>query len=333
MSNVFSIFEIRNKLMSNKTFFSPGKLMLTGEYVVLNGAKSLAIPTGKYGQFLEVELNETSSHKWKSYEYQKKWFEAEFSSDLKQIIFSTDKQKARLLLQILQFINENNPGLFKQALSFTTRINFNKEWGFGSSSSLLVLLYKWSGINPFILNKKFFGGSGYDIAVGLENKPLIYQLKENYTNLHNSRPLWKEKKGPYWEVFPSLDFSFSSDLKLVYLNKKQKSLDEIKKYSSLSIKPAQIKKISSITEKMIEVQNKSDFMNLIKEHEQIISSILGRPRIKEQYFSDFEGEIKSLGAWGGDFVLAIGNNSQEYFSKKSFGTILDFHKMLKEKQS
>jgi len=319
--------------MSKKTFFSPGKLMLTGEYVVLNGAKSLAIPTGKYGQFLEVKLNETSSHKWKSYEYQEKWFEAEFSSDLKQILFSTDIQKAKLLLQILQFIQEYNHKLFQQPLSFTTRINFNKEWGFGSSSSLLVLLYKWSKINPFVLNKKFFGGSGYDIAVGIENKPLIYQLKEKSINLLNSRPLWKENKGPYWKGISSLDFPFSSDLILVYLNKKQKSADEIKKYSSMSIKPEQIERISSITESIRKVQNRADFITLIREHEQIISTILGRPRIKEQYFPDFEGEIKSLGAWGGDFVLAIGQNSRDYFLKKAYRTILDFHKILKNKPS
>ena len=30
-------------------------------------------------------------------------------------------------------------------------------------------------------------------------------------------------------------------------------------------------------------------------------------RIKENAFSDYFGQVKSLGAWGGDFVLVTGN--------------------------
>ena len=40
-----------------KTFYSNGKLLLTGEYVVLDGATALAIPT-KYGQYLEISASE-----------------------------------------------------------------------------------------------------------------------------------------------------------------------------------------------------------------------------------------------------------------------------------
>ena len=40
--------------MSTKVFYSHGKLLLTGEYVVLDGAKALAIPTNK-GQYLTVK--------------------------------------------------------------------------------------------------------------------------------------------------------------------------------------------------------------------------------------------------------------------------------------
>ena len=43
-----------------KTFYSNGKLLITGEYLVLDGARSLAIPT-KFGQFLIVEEIENSN--------------------------------------------------------------------------------------------------------------------------------------------------------------------------------------------------------------------------------------------------------------------------------
>ena len=38
-----------------KSFFSHGKLLLTGEYLVLDGAKALAIPT-QQGQEMSVEI-------------------------------------------------------------------------------------------------------------------------------------------------------------------------------------------------------------------------------------------------------------------------------------
>ncbi|MEQ3661167.1 MAG: GHMP kinase, partial [Flavobacterium sp.] len=37
-----------------QTYYSNGKLLLTGEYVVLDGAKALAVPT-KFGQSLSIE--------------------------------------------------------------------------------------------------------------------------------------------------------------------------------------------------------------------------------------------------------------------------------------
>ena len=68
---------------------------------------------------------------------------------------------------------------------------------------------------------------------------------------------------------------------------------------------------------------------MIFEHEQIISSIIKLKPIKQELFSDYFGEIKSLGAWGGDFVLATGNEkSNSYFENKGFETILPYQKMI-----
>ena len=50
--------------------------------------------------------------------------------------------------------------------------------------------------------------------------------------------------------------------------------------------------------------------------------------MKEKFFSDFQGSIKSLGAWGGDFILATGNKStKKYFLDKGFKTIIPFNKI------
>ena len=47
----------------------------------------------------------------------------------------------------------------------------------------------------------------------------------------------------------------------------------------------------------------------------------------------FEGEIKSLGAWGGDFILASGINSPSYFESKGYKTIVKFDDMIYRKES
>ena len=52
--------------------------------------------------------------------------------------------------------------------------------------------------------------------------------------------------------------------------------------------------------------------------------------VKEIYFSDYSGEIKSLGAWGGDFILAAGPiNTKKYFEEKGYKTIFSYKDMLK----
>ena len=56
--------------MQPQTFYSNGKLLLTGEYLVIDGAKAIAIPTKK-GQSLSVkETEEGSQLIWKSWTHE-----------------------------------------------------------------------------------------------------------------------------------------------------------------------------------------------------------------------------------------------------------------------
>ena len=60
-----------------------------------------------------------------------------------------------------------------------------------------------------------------------------------------------------------------------------------------------------------------------------MSNILEMKTVKESLFTDFNGVIKSLGAWGGDFVLAISKeNPVDYFKKKGFKTIVSYKDMI-----
>lgn len=85
-----------------------------------------------------------------------------------------------------------------------------------------------------------------------------------------------------------------------------------------------IEVINDLTSKILNCQSLEIFMNLMVEHELIISKATGLPTVKDTYFSDFNGEIKSLGAWGGDFALVASPladiEQQAYFTDKGFPT-------------
>ncbi len=60
-----------------KTFRSNGKLLITGEYTVLDKALALAVPT-KFGQTLEVNSTDSQMVNWTALKHDGKiWFKAD----------------------------------------------------------------------------------------------------------------------------------------------------------------------------------------------------------------------------------------------------------------
>ena len=87
--------------------FSPGKLLLTSEYVVLDGALALAIPT-KWGQefyFEEIEDGESLIY-WTALHQHQQWLESKI--DYKNgIILSTNiPDSAQFVLKVLMKVKE-----------------------------------------------------------------------------------------------------------------------------------------------------------------------------------------------------------------------------------
>ncbi|MCA0151913.1 GYDIA family GHMP kinase [Winogradskyella vincentii] len=303
-----------------KTFRSNGKLLLTAEYAVLDGAKALAVPT-KYGQSLEIIENNTSNIIWKSFnELNEVWYEDSFVLN-KGIEYGNEASKNPIsdrLLQILKAVQKLNPDFLKNNLGFniTTKQDFNRLWGLGTSSTLINNIANWANVNAYELLEFTFGGSGYDIACAQNDNPITYQLNSKYD--------------PKVE---SLHFrpSFSDNLYFVYLEQKQDSRDGIAKYKSKGkLNYSVLNEINLITEKIIDAGTIEEFNQLLNLHEGIISKLIDAEPIKTRLFSDYNGNVKSLGAWGGDFVLATSlTDPTEYFSSKGFGTIIPYSKMVK----
>ena len=84
-----------------KEFYSNGKLLLSGEYAVLDGARALAIPT-KYGQSMRVIANTLSELVWRSFDEKNKiWFEGQYAlKPLRGIASSDIKLSKRVLISL-----------------------------------------------------------------------------------------------------------------------------------------------------------------------------------------------------------------------------------------
>ncbi len=297
-------------------FHANGKLLITGEYFILDGAVGLALPT-KFGQTLNVEPSEENGIFWKSLDNENKiWFEASFNEQL-EIIKTTDKEIAKTLQNILSHCN-----LKTQNSQLTTKLDFPNNWGLGSSSTLISLIAQWANVNPYELLENTFGGSGYDIACATAKSAITYQLDRRPPTA-DRRPLQEIKFHP----------SFQNNLYFVHLGKKQNSREGITHYKNLDIdKKDYIEEITNLTQKIIQTNELDEFCYYLEVHENIISNVLNLRNVKEIYFSDFPGTIKSLGAWGGDFVLAATDESPEmvrkYFQSKGFPTIISYNDMI-----
>ena len=289
---------------------SPGKLLITSEYYVTKGSLALAIPT-KFRQSLDFKYDNSNRLKWKSYDKENDiWIDCEF--ELSNFKITKNKNKHSKTLQSIlisanninpEFLINNGGGLV------TTQLNFSRKWGLGTSSTLINNISKCANIDPYELLWSNYKGSGYDIACALAKRPILYKLENNVP------------------IVKSIQFSpdYTKNIFFIYLNKKQDSNKEIDKFFELKISKQTINKLSDLTIEFVNSKTLLDFQNCIIKHENIISKTLKVDTIKNMYFKDYEGQIKSLGAWGGDFILAAGPvNSKKYFYDKGYNTVLNY---------
>jgi mevalonate kinase len=302
-----------------QTFRANGKLLISGEYFVLDGARALAVPTQR-GQSLQIQKVETTDIHWQSQLIDGRvWFECRFDAKTLVLSHQTDEAVATRLLKMLRYAkSENGSFLIENGLKITTQLEFEQNWGLGSSSTLVCTIAKWAKVDAFQLLFNSMKGSGYDIACGMTDTPLLYQINQQI---------------PKVEI---VDFqpTFSDQIYFVHLGKKQNSREGIARYRQKSaLQQLPISTINDLTNAFLNANDVVSFNKIILEHEQLVSNIIELPRAKDLFFKDYiYGEIKSLGAWGGDFVMVSSDISlkktKEYFTKKGFSTILPYKKMI-----
>ncbi len=295
-------------------FRSNGKLLITSEYLVLDGAEALALPTKK-GQTLTVNKVRLNNIYWKSFTVDNKiWFECELDNNF-DIVTSSNLEIANTLTIFLKVAAMMNPDFISESIGteVETHLEFNQSWGLGSSSTLISNIAKWANVDPFLLQQETFPGSGYDIACAFSNSPIIYRILDKEVS------------------YLTTNFSphFSDEIFFVHLNKKQNSRDGINKYKESKSDISTSAKIgSSFTDKFVNCTDVDGYRKLMAQHELLISEIIGEIPVKQKLFPDYKGSIKSLGAWGGDFVMAVGSNTKNYFKSKGYETIIPFKDMI-----
>lgn len=295
-------------------YFSHGKLLLSAEYMVLRGAKALAVPT-RLGQSLDFEKDRSETLKWESWDQNHQlWFRATFDLSNFNIIATDITTIAEPLAQILKSVRiQKRDFLGEFGGKVKTHLEFDRHWGLGSSSTLISNIAQWTDTDPYRLLKNSFGGSGYDLACATAKGPIIYQ---------------STTKGPRIE---SCHFHppFKTNIFFVYLNQKKNSKNAVEQFKKQEISSEKVHQASALTDAIIAAQTIDDFEQIVIEHERFIGAIIGVTPVKQSHFRDFPGAVKSLGAWGGDFVMVTGNESTPaYFKERGYPVVLGYEEMI-----
>jgi mevalonate kinase len=293
-------------------------VLLSSEYLVLYGATALALPA-KLGQKMKVQELNGSEILWNAYDAEgKKWFSAEIDLMGFDVTETTDEQTGKFLRKILKACCQNNSEFLSHWKKYKVDhyLEFPREWGLGSSSTLIFNMAGWADVNPYHLYFDIEEGSGYDIACAGAEGPLLYTLGDGAIDLEE------------------VDFkpSFKDHLFFVPLQKKVNSRDAVTSVKKTKPDAKTLNSASDLTEKLLSIQSLDAFESWIVEHENLIRTFTGLTRVKESHFPDYPGEIKSLGAWGGDLVLVTHEKGlsevENYFKPKGYPKVLRYSDLI-----
>lgn len=289
--------------------------MLTSEYFAMDGALVLAVPT-KLGQEFSFEEKDDGKSLifWEAYHQNKLWLKAVVDYENWQILEANILPSAEFILKTLKNVQSLSTIKFKNNFTYhlKTNLQFPADYGLGSSSTLMNNLAEWAQIDPFCLNKISLGGSGYDIAVAKEKSAVLFQ----------SVPEVKYEK-------VNFDPPFKNELIFIHLNQKQDSREGINLYKSKTKSQKLVDEFSDLTRNILLCSELENFSELMLIHEQRISNFLEIPTVKERLFADCPIFIKSLGAWGGDFVMSSKfEGFKDYFWGKGFHAIFEYSNLI-----
>jgi mevalonate kinase len=277
---------------------APGKLLISAEYMVLHGSKALALPLNKGQSLQRIPTEDRSRFTWNAYQGEDLWFRAEFHPSSLNLLETNDPGKAEYLQRLLKACISLDPMFQKELFTWEveTRLDFSPSWGFGSSSTLTALMAEWADISPLDLHFMISEGSGYDVACAMARSAILYSLRET---------------GPQYQPVQFRP-PFASQIYFVWLGSKQPTARHLEEVASrFTPGREEILRFSTLTQGMLEASELSEFRILMEEHEALLSDLIKLERVSATRFPDLQGSVKSLGAWGGDFVMIASEQEPE----------------------
>lgn len=213
---------------------------------------------------------------------------------------STDAGKSRYIQQLIKSAARLNSDFLSKWKKYkiTSELDFDPDWGLGSSSTLIANLAEWSELSPFELFFDTQEGSGYDVAAAVSDAPLLYQKSDDELS---------------FETF-DWDQDLLDSIVVFYQGQKQSSHMEVRAWKNNNRwNRKDVDRMTLISESLAECHQIEEAIHLIKENREMVEKLLDQKAFDGLY-SDFEGAIKPLGAWGGDFGGAL-SKDVEYTRK------------------
>ena len=202
-----------------------------------------------------------------------------------------------------------------QGFNVESTLNYDRNFGLGSSASFLRLVADIFDCNPFSLRMNGWNGSGFDIAATTQNQLFTYSIEGDLPKVETA-------------IFNN---KLTENIFFIYTNKKQNTRDSIQRIKLNDTEKADfVAKANALTVDFQSCSSNFELIMLMEEHEELVSFYTGYNKIKVQ-FTDFQGGIKSLGAWGGDFIMATGEKEYiySYFKTKGLDKIYSWNEIIK----
>ena len=272
------------------------------------------------GQKMTVKPHKSSDLVWVAKDPKgKSWFEATIETMDFTALKTTNEEISDQLAKLLKCaVRLNSEFLDKwNGYKVTTELQFDRSWGLGSSSTLTYMVAEWADVHPLMLHFKYSQGSGYDVAVAMAESPIVYFTNDDETS------------------YTPIDFSpsFRNHLFFVHLGKKASTQDAIQGYLKSGKKRKTLAaQLSDITDNIVGCKDVLQFGQHLEQHNAYVGEALG-VKVTDLYpFSDFNGVIKPLGAWGGDFCMAVSSDPDDqvssYFNNRGLKTVIKYDDMI-----
>jgi mevalonate kinase len=295
--------------------FSHGKLILLGEYAVLHGSNAVCLPLTT-GQDLFYSFYKTRDIHWK-WSYNNQIISSLVMDNQSCDLKTKDSGNYDWVKELFRLIREQNPQFLMEQGGELHFINyFPIEWGLGSSSATISSICRLAGVNPYIVNQALMGGSGADIASTSMDQWFLYRKK---------MPLPKITK-------IQDDYLFRNLTCFVYSGKKQQTASHLKEVGIIKSSGfIEVNEVNHLAERFVSVNDINELYEIISKHELLISKFVTMEPIGKQY-PDFKGMVKSLGAWGGDFFMAVSTEGAEYikefFIMKGYNNVFTWNELV-----